>query len=93
MNQVISVSVLEQIPRIEKAILELNEYTAEQISYLRANPGDSLGSALIAAEEEGDRLSQDELVALFQTLLMAGAETTQNMLSLGMWLFAEHPEV
>jgi cytochrome P450 len=91
-NQVISVSVLEQIPRIEKAILELNEYTADQIADLRKNPVDSLGSALIAAEEEGDRLSHEELVALFETLLMAGAETTQNMLSLGMWLFARHPE-
>jgi cytochrome P450 len=93
MNQVISVSVREQIPRIEAALVGLNAYTAEQIGRLRHEPGDNLGSALIASEEEGDRLSSDELVALFQTLLMAGAETTRTMLSLGLWLFARRPDL
>ena len=93
MNQVISVSVHEQIPRIEQALVGLNEYTSEQIARLRRDPGVSLGSALVASEEHGDRLSSAELVALFQTLLMAGAETTRNMLSLGMWLFARRPDL
>jgi cytochrome P450 len=92
MNQVISVSVHEQIPRIEQAIGELDAYTHEQIDRLRGQPGDSLGSALVVAEEEGDRLSSGELVALFQTLLMAGAETTRNMLTLGLWVFARRPD-
>jgi cytochrome P450 len=92
MNQVISVSVHEQIPRIEQAIVELNAYTRAQIDRLRGEPGGILGSTLVASEEAGDRLSSEELVALFQTLLMAGAETTRNMLSLGMWLFAGRPD-
>jgi cytochrome P450 len=92
MNQVISVSVHEQIPRIEQAIGELDAYTEEQIDRLRRQPGDSLGSALVTAEAEGDRLSPGELTALFQTLLMAGAETTRNMLTLGLWVFARRPD-
>ena len=93
MNQVISVSVHEQIPRIEQALVGLDAYTREQVARLRRAPGGSLGSALVASEEQGDRLSADELVALFQTLLMAGAETTRNMLSLGMWLFPRRPDL
>ena len=93
MNQVISVSVHEQIPRIEQALVGLDAYTRDQVDRLRREPGDSLGSALVASEEQGDRLSAEELVALFQTLLMAGAETTRNMLSLGMWLFARRPDL
>lgn len=92
-NQVISVSAAGVIPDIEKAILELNEYTAEGIERIRKNPDDSLGSALVAAEEEGDRLSPEELVSLFQTLLMAGGETTKIELAWSLWFFAQAPRM
>jgi cytochrome P450 len=91
-NQVISVSAGEQVERIEQAIERLDVYTAAAIDRLQRSPDGSLGSALIAAHEAGDRLSEDELVALFQTLLMAGAETTRNTLSSALFLFARHPE-
>jgi cytochrome P450 len=91
-NQVISLSAREELPRIEKALRELNDYMAEQIQELRCSPGDSLGSAIVSAEAEGDRLSPEELVTLFEVLLLAGGDTTSNMLTLGLYLFAHRPE-
>jgi len=49
----------------------------------RADPDDSLLSALIAAEEEGDRLSSSELVSTALLLLVAGFETTVNLIGNG----------
>jgi cytochrome P450 len=91
-NQVISVSVLEQLPRIEKAIIELDQYVGEQIERLRGAPSDNLGSALIAAEEQGDRLSLPELVSLFEVILLAGGDTTSNMVTEGLYLFSSRPK-
>jgi cytochrome P450 len=91
-NHVISVSAREDLPLIESAILALDEYLAEKIEILRRSPGESLGSALVEAEEQGDRLSLQELVTLFEVLLVAGGDTTSNMLSMGLYLFASRPE-
>jgi cytochrome P450 len=49
----------------------------------RADPDDSLLSALVAAEEEGERLSSDELVSTALLLLVAGFETTVNLIGNG----------
>lgn len=58
----------------------------------RAAPKDDLVSALIQAEEAGDRLSEDELVAMVFLLLIAGHETTVNLIGNGMLALFEHPE-
>ena len=49
-------------------------------------------SALIAAEEEGDRLSKDELTGMLFFLLFAGHETTANLISSGVLALMQHPE-
>jgi cytochrome P450 len=92
MNQVVSVNVHEQLPRIEKAIGEVNSYMAAQIDRLRKQPDNSLGSRLVAAEEAEGRLTSDELIALFETLLIAGAESTRNQLSFGLYLFTKYSD-
>ena len=53
---------------------------------------DDLLSGLIHAEESGDRLSPDELVAMVVQLIFAGHETTQNLLGNGMYRLLQHPE-
>ena len=57
-----------------------------------SHPSDDLISLLIAAEEDGDRLSDDELVNLVLNILVGGVDTTQSQLAHAMRLFAEHPD-
>ena len=71
--------------------LALTAYLRELVRTRRADPDDSLLSALIAAEEEGDRLSSDELVSTALLLLVAGFETTVNLIGNGaVALLGEH---
>ena len=79
--------------RIERALLSLYAYTDELLERRRSQPGPDLLSALIAAEEAGDRLSQRELRALTVNLLLAGHDTTRSLLSIGAWLLLSRPGV
>jgi cytochrome P450 len=65
------------------AELALTGYLQDLVRRRRANPDDSILSALIAAEEEGDRLSSGELVSTALLLLIAGFETTVNLIGNG----------
>lgn len=58
----------------------------------RADPRDDLVSALIQAEEAGDKLSEDELTAMVFLLLVAGHETTVNLIATGTLELLRHPE-
>jgi cytochrome P450 len=84
---------LEQdLPFIERASTELTSYVSEMITQRRADPRADLLSDLIAIEEEGDRLSTEEMAMLAQAVLMAGTDTTRNQLACSVALFAEHPD-
>jgi cytochrome P450 len=61
----------------------LTGYLQDLVRERRANPDDSILSALIAAEEEGDRLSSGEVVRMAFLLLIAGFETTVNLIGNG----------
>jgi cytochrome P450 len=65
------------------AELALTAYLQDLVAKRRAEPDDSLLSALIAAEEEGDRLTSAELVSTALLLLVAGFETTVNLIGNG----------
>lgn len=80
------------LPRIKAASEELDAYVGAMIEDRRRRPADDLLSDLIAAEEEGDRLSRDELVMLAEAVLMAGTDTTRNQLACAVALFTEHPD-
>lgn len=64
-----------------KAGLWLREYLHELLEHRRAQPADDLISGLIAVEESGDQLSTDEIVATCNLLLIAGHETTVNVIA------------
>jgi cytochrome P450 len=74
------------------AMAEFNDYVAEQIATRRANPRDDLLTALIDAEEVGDRLDRDELVAMVVQLLFAGHETSRNLIGNLVYRLLEHPD-
>ncbi len=63
---------------------EFVEFIHDLIGFRRAHPGDDLLSELVAAELDGDRLSADELVGLAVLLLVAGHETTVNLVGNGL---------
>ncbi|MEV6814950.1 cytochrome P450 [Micromonospora sp. NPDC051296] len=74
------------------ATMEFGAYLDELAARRRAVPADDLISQLVAIEEQGDRLDRDELVALVQLLLVAGQETTVDMIVNGIRLLLTHPE-
>jgi cytochrome P450 len=71
---------------------EFLNYIQEQIDQRRQHPGKDLLSALIAVQEEGDRLSNAELEGMIWSLILAGYETTVNILGNGLLAFLQHPE-
>jgi cytochrome P450 len=68
------------------------DYFHDLIPKRRANPGDDLLSELIAAEDAGDRLSHEELLATCVQLVFAGHETTQNLISNGLLALLQQRE-
>src|SRR5215210_8029032 len=85
-------SVLEQRQEIEQAVTEFYAYAGDLLTRRREAPGDDLISALIAAEQEGDRLDDAELVNLVLNVLVGGVDTTQSQLAHALRLFADHPD-
>ena len=67
-------------------------YLRKLIEAKRASPEDDLLTALIQAEEDGDKLSEDELLAMVVLLLIAGHETTVNLIASGTLALLEHPD-
>lgn len=82
----------EDLPVISAAQEEMDEYTRGLIADRRSQPADDLLTSLIAAEEAGDRLSEEELVIMVEAVLIGGTDTTRNQLGCSLALFAEHPE-
>ncbi|MHB8329825.1 MAG: cytochrome P450 [Acidimicrobiales bacterium] len=73
-------------------ILSFVQYFATLIEERRAHPGDDLLTRLIQAEEQGDVLSQGELLSTCILLLVAGHETTVNLISGGALALMDHPD-
>jgi cytochrome P450 len=70
----------------------IGDYMRGLIGERRASPRGDLLTALIAAEEAGDKLSEDELIATCILLLIAGHETTVNLIGNGTLALLRHPE-
>jgi cytochrome P450 len=69
----------------------LREYLHELIGQRRSQPGDDLMSRLIAVEESGDQLTEDEIVSTCSLLLIAGHETTVNLIANAILAMLRHP--
>jgi cytochrome P450 len=85
-------TLMTQRERIEQAVAEFYEWVAPFVERRRSSPGDDLISALIAAESEGDRLTDVECMNLVLNVLVGGVDTTQSQLAHGLRLLAQHPE-
>ncbi|MFJ9627210.1 cytochrome P450 [Streptomyces sp. NPDC101175] len=67
-------------------------YFRDLVAERRRAPGEDILSGLIRAETEGDRLSSDELLSTAALLVVAGHETTANMIANGMLALLRHPD-
>ncbi|MFE4053145.1 cytochrome P450 [Streptomyces sp. YIM B13518] len=81
-------------PELRKAAAaSMAQYLATLVEDKRQQPGEDLMSALIhSSEEDGDRLSREELLGMAWLLLVAGHETTVNLISNGALALLNHPE-
>ena len=77
---------------IEEARANLRRYLGDLLAARRRQPGDDLLSALAAVDVEGDRITPREVVGLAQLLLVAGHETTVNLIGNGTLALLRHPE-
>jgi cytochrome P450 len=74
-------------------MMEMGQYFFNTIEKRRQEPGDDLISGLLQASIDGEHLNQMELLGFCVLLLVAGNETTTNLIGNAMRSFAEHPEV
>jgi cytochrome P450 len=73
------------------ALVDMFGYFGKLIQMKRAQPADDLMTALIAARDQADRLSEEELMVLGCTLLIGGHETTANQINLSLLVLLDHP--
>ncbi|MEU2042266.1 cytochrome P450 [Nocardia niwae] len=78
------------MPAIEAA-LQLITYYSEMVAERRAKPADDLTSALLDAEIEGDRLSDEEIIGFMFLMVVAGNETTTKLLGNALYWAARNP--
>jgi cytochrome P450 len=83
-----NLSLLLKVPDIVAMMRFLRRLVAER----HAHPGDDLVSRLAVAHDGDDHLSEDELVAMLGILLIAGYETTVNLIATGTLLLLSHPD-
>jgi cytochrome P450 len=88
----VGMSSIEEQMKARAARHALRAYLEPIIAERRREPREDLLSALVAAENEGDRLSIDELHATVMLLLVAGNETTTNLIGNGLLALLHHPE-
>lgn len=77
---------------VEDARAQINGYFRELIAHKRVTPGEGLLDELVAQRLETGETDVEELISLAAILLIAGHETTANMISLGTFTLLNHPE-
>ncbi|MSP87446.1 MAG: cytochrome P450 [Alphaproteobacteria bacterium] len=87
-----SLATPDKRDRAQAGAVEMTAYFRALAGEHRRQPQDDILSGLIAATEDGDRLSEDELVATCVLLLFAGHETTTNLIGNGMLALLRHPD-
>jgi len=79
-------------PAAMEASLTLMTYYAEMVAQRRRRPTEDLTSALLEAENDGDRLADEEVMAFLFLMVVAGNETTTKLLGNALFHLAQHPE-
>jgi cytochrome P450 len=91
-TQVLEVTTVNVLKTADPAAATIREYLAGLAAERRRAPGDDLISALVAAEEQGDKLTEDELLTTTALLFAAGFETTTNLLANSVVAMLRNPD-
>lgn len=92
MGALTSIEGLFGLVGVVRAGGKICDYLTERFAERRAEPRDDLISALVQAEEEGDRFTEDELLTMCFLLFVAGHETTTHLISGGVLALLQHRE-
>jgi cytochrome P450 len=87
-----AVAMASEVEPIAQAVEEFYDYAQELVRARRRDPADDLISKLIAAEEQGERLSDVECINLVFNVLVGGVDTSQSQLAHAVRLLAEHAD-
>jgi cytochrome P450 len=82
----------DRLKRTEESIVAFSEYLREIVADRRDNPQDDLITHLLEAQDEGQVLDDDEVIATAMLLLVGGHETTTNLIANGVRLLLQHPD-
>ena len=83
---------MESWTRLAGIFNDVKAYLKSLIAERRKHPGDDLLSKMVQAEENGDMLSEDEIVIATNFLLFAGHETTANLIAVGLYHLMQNPD-
>lgn len=91
-NSIIGASNQEMNEKVVQHMNEFIAYLKDWFAKVREQPGDDMISQLVIAENQGDRLSEQELYGVVTLMIIAGHETTVNLIGNGVLALLEHPE-
>ena len=80
------------LERSQAALLAMRSFLTDLVNEKRHNPADDVISQLVAAEAEGNRLTEQELVYTCVTIMGAGHETTTSLIGNGLYTMLSHPQ-
>ena len=85
-------SSIWSFPSMIRGLMRAQAYLKKQFEHCRSTPKPGLITELVLAEQDGGRLSEDELLAMTFLLLVAGHETTTHLISVGLLTLLDHPD-
>lgn len=83
---------LELARKTQQSVMEMTELLRGLMALRRKDPRDDVVSTLAQAEEDGDMLTEEEILAQCVLLLFAGHETTRNLIGNGLYALLQHPD-
>jgi cytochrome P450 len=81
----------DHVPKVLRAVDEMLEYFRERVRELRVHPREGLINSLLTAEINGDRLTEEEVIANSIVTMVGGQETTTNLIGNGLLTLLRHP--
>jgi pimeloyl-[acyl-carrier protein] synthase len=81
----------DHVPKVLRALEEMLEYFRERVRELRAHPREGLINSLLTAEINGDRLTEEEVIANSIVTMVGGQETTTNLIGNGLLTLLSYP--